>query len=508
MTEGRRLTLLTMGNGSPDSTVASGVSADAEGHQHVGYFLRSVASNLSASSSLQEPSRGLEGVTHYRLLPGVFPNGMDYHFDGLATVLKFSFANGRLEYSAKAYASDAFADFGACIFAGTGTGPTLGRHPCLKNPGVNLLPIDGQLWLTIDTAEWGRVDPDTLDTLPSKVQVPSTVLNAHPACDRSTGECFVQYNCAKSKAPLTNQACIGLLKPQHGDKDMLVEEVSRAGLPKSMLIQHSHSPCVTPNYVVSKLDAFTPRAPINKNKGMLKVLHQAEENLFMVMDRQTRRSRIMTSNFSFVNNHFWNCYETPEAEVVIDTVAATEDYLDNYFRWNLDKPHAEWDHIFHPPMRCYVRTGVDSVSCESFFQGGAEVSIFDYPTFNPLFKMRPDYRFFYAIAAASPTSRWFDQLIKVDVESRAVIQRWSAPGVFLTEADFIPSLERQGSGSAPEDEGKLVSVLYNATNDASSLAVFDARTLRLVDQYALDFVVPFHAHGIVCMPGQACYTNP
>lgn len=40
--------------------------------------------------------------------------------------------------------------------------------PCLTNPVVNLLPIEGQLWLTIDTRFWGRMDPHTLDTLPDK----------------------------------------------------------------------------------------------------------------------------------------------------------------------------------------------------------------------------------------------------------------------------------------------------------------------------------------------------
>ena len=48
--------------------------------------------------------------------------------------------------------------------------------------------------------------------------------------------------------------------------------------------------------------------------------------------------------------------------------------------------------------------------------------VFDYPTFNPLFKMRGDYQFFYAIAAQSSTSRWFDMVVKIDPKAGTVVK--------------------------------------------------------------------------------------
>ena len=106
--------------------------------------------------------------------------------------------------------SDAAKDFSRCVLFGTGFGPTLGTHLCFTNPGVNLLPIEGQLWLTIDTSSWGRVDPQTLETVEgAKVDVSSLVLNAHPACDRATGECFVQVS-ARARPLRTRTARRGL----------------------------------------------------------------------------------------------------------------------------------------------------------------------------------------------------------------------------------------------------------------------------------------------------------
>lgn len=476
---------------------------------HVGYFLRTVDRGQSVLADLvlnPQQAADLEGVSHYRILPGIFPKGMQYHFDGLATVLQFNFSGGKVQYRAKAYESQAEQSYDTCIFLGTGTGPTLGHQPCITNPGVNLLPIQGQLWLTIDTSRWGRVDPGSLETLPDKVEVRSTVLNAHPACDRSTGECYVQYTCAKSMVPLTDQACFGLLRPQAGD--MLTEEISRATLPKQKLIQHSHSPCVTQHYVVSKLDAFTGRNPLNFDAGLLKLLHQDEDNLWMVMDRKTNASRILQSSVSFVNNHFWNCFEVEGGDVVVDAVAATQDYLDNYFERNLDKP-AEWSKLFHPALRCRIPSTGNDISCSNFFQDGSQPSpVFDYPTFNPKFKMNPSYRWFYAIAPKSSSSRWFDQLIKVDVQSRSVSKTWSSEGIYLTEADFIPRNSKLPESKQVEDDGILVSVVYNSTSDSSNLALFDAQTLELLSLHPLAFVVPFHAHGIVCHGADSCYTNP
>ena len=50
------------------------------------------------------------------------------------------------------------------------------------------------------------------------------------------------------------------------------------------------------------------------------------------------------------------------------------------------------------------------VTCEPLLQPPWRDLVFDYPTFNPHFKMNAGYRWFYAIAVGHrDTSRWFDQ---------------------------------------------------------------------------------------------------
>ena len=125
------------------------------------------------------------------------------------------------------------------------------------------------------------------------------------------------------------------------------------------------------------------------------------------------------------------------------------------------------------------------------------------------------YRFFYAIAPSRTTAtsdRWFTRIIKMSSRTGALVTEWQSPGCFVSEADFVPRSLEPG---AAEDDGVLLSVLYNATADTSSLLVLDAATLAFVDSYPLPYVFPFHAHGIHCQPdgsqsdsGNRCFPNP
>lgn len=510
-----------------ESHLSSTVNSKPPAKPTVGYFLRNLENaNKNSSIVLSTPlPTSLHGLTHFRLLPAAFPDNMEYHFDGLATILKFQVSSDgkTISYRAKMFEDQAATDFKKCVFYGTGFGPTLGEKVCVTNPGVNLLPLDDQLWLTIDTSKWGRVDPDTLDTItdevgkilqPTFVNSSSFVLNAHPACDRETNVCYVQHPCPKVPLiPYSDQVCYSVL--QTTNDSLNVQFVARAQMERKKLIQHSHSPCLTDRYVVSKLDAFTGRDPINKNEGLLKFLHQDEDSLWFVLDRLTNETKLISGSNKFVNNHFWNCYEDDQGMIVIETVASTENYLDIYFSRNLAKDYPDWNEIFHPPLRCHMSFNNSSISCVPLFKESLSPPpppsppfIFDYPTFNPYYKKK-SYKYFYGISIKNITSSWFDKLIKVDVHTNEIAKEWSSPNVYLTEFDFVPTAnDKKEAFQLKEDDGVLLSVLYNATNDSSMFGVFNASTIQPIGIYPMEQTVPFHAHGIICKAGKPCFTNP
>lgn len=106
----------------------------------------------------------LNGYSHLRVLPGKSPEGMEFHFDGLATMLKLSFNETGFDTKLKGYESTAFTNYDGCMLYGSGTF-SMGYMPCFKNPLVNILPFAGEFWLTIDTSFWGKIDYKTLDTI-------------------------------------------------------------------------------------------------------------------------------------------------------------------------------------------------------------------------------------------------------------------------------------------------------------------------------------------------------
>jgi len=478
----------------------------------VGYFLRNLTADLALSVTLLNAPAWLEGHTVYRLLPGNFPNGFNYHFDGFAYPVQFRFGvGGSVSVKAKPYQSQAYRDMNSCgFFMESGTGPFAHAATgfCMTNPAVNPFPINGQLWLTIDNAWWGRVDPETLETLPGNVDVKSSVLSAHPACDHVTGVCYTSYPCGLWHPPdglsmKTRDICVGIYVT-HGEKDMSVVEVSKATAEKPFLVGHSHSPCLTNNFLVVKLDSFEMRSPAPERSGMLKYINQKMDNQWLVFDRRTNVSRIVKSDFAFVNNHLLNCREVGDS-IIADTSPATDHYLDTYFAFNLAKEDRQWDSIMLSSRRCLIPIDPEgkNFTCEKLLINGAWDGLFDFPTFNPLYKGNPDSRWWYATAPTDKQAMWMNMVIKGDNQERKVVATFHKPGWFTTEANFIPR-----PGATEEDDGVLFSVMYNSNDDVSVIVLLDPKTLKMITQVPLGLVLPYHSHGVVCTDSKRCFANP
>lgn len=469
--------------------------------------------NASSSSAPKKRSHSLpflDGLQHFRNLPGTFYRDVNYHFDGFATILKFEFTRNQVSVQLRPFNSPAYRNYPKCSYIGNGSGPKIhGLEFCLTNPGVNLLPIDDEnLWLTIDTALWGLVDPRTLETKPGfEVDVPAFTLNAHPACVYQPGgkgiDCFVEHACSRT-LPISREACISKLIPVKGG-GLTTEMYSRVTLPSPKLIQHSHAPCITENFIVVKLDAFKVRSsrPPKHAAGLLSVLQQEENSLFMIMDRRDNSSKIIRSNVEFVNNHFWNCFEE-RGQVVVDAIPATERYLDQYFKSKLELT-TQWNDILVPPYRCTISMDkMDRVVCSNLLQ---DTQLYlDYPTFNPLVKTMNTtyYKHFYAIAPTEYQSQWFNQIVKVDTRTGRTVDAWKEPGVYVTEAGFVPTSE---DISESDDFGVLLSVVYDSNKKDSLLVVVDARTMETLEKIPLNMVIPFHAHGVSRF-NDKWFTNP
>ena len=251
--------------------------------------------------------------------------------------------------------------------------------------------------------------------------------------------------------------------------------------------------------------------------------------MWLVMERRITARVLRSPGHSFVNNHFWNCYEEPAGgAVVVEAVAATSDYLDNYFERNLRLPTVDWSRLFSPPISCRVPTtsipastdddeAAAGIECEPMLGHGGDASAdrIRLPDVQPALQDAA-----VPLLLRDRTERRVGTLVRHARQGGPLQRdRWRRrgqvvfPGVYLTEADLCRALAAEEAASRrhrdAEDDGLLLTVLYNASADASLAGVFDARTVTPLGLYPLGrLVVPFHAHGIVCLPGEACFTNP
>lgn len=125
------------------------------------------------------------------------------------------------------------------------------------------------------------------------------------------------------------------------------------------------------------------------------------------------------------------------------------------------------------------------VSCEVL----ADVN-FGLPCFNiEHYQMKP-YAYAYGTSIRNAnTSDFIDKLIKIDIPARKVSAEWYQEGTYVTEPVFIAS-----PNSTAEDDGLLISTVFDTSVDKSFIVVLDARDLKEVSRVNLDYkVLVFHS---------------
>lgn len=165
-------------------------------------------------------------------------------------------------------------------------------------------------------------------------------------------------------------------------------------------------------------------------------------------------------------------------------------------------------------VRCVMNVGAGATgadgdqgeaACHKIIEEGTQ----EFPWYNKQFHMRP-YRYAYTITAwGTPPQDVSTGIIrKVDVVQGKTVLNYTKPGHVFTEALFVPKNKTlcthgEDTGAchpSAEDEGALLSVVYNAVTDRSQILALDAKDFSTIFVIELPFTVPFHFHGIFCEP--------
>lgn len=210
--------------------------------------------------------------------------------------------------------------------------------------------------------------------------------------------------------------------------------------------------------------------------------HPDRGTRFVVVDRASGRIRGEHATEASFHWHQLNAFER-DGEIVVDLIAAD----DASSVWDLDLDKLR-DPGHHPrfggePRRYVLPLDGGEVSARPLADIRMEFPRIAYERVST----RP-YRWAYGIAYAGEDSAWFDELVKLDVDSGDVT-RWAEPGCHPSEPVFTPR-----PGGTDEDDGAILSVVLDTRAERSFLLVLDARDLTELARVEAPHAIPFNFH--------------
>jgi all-trans-8'-apo-beta-carotenal 15,15'-oxygenase len=452
----------------------------------------------------------LEG-TLFRNGPGLLEvNGQRVHhpFDGDGMISAIAFSQGRAHYRNRFVRTDGFVAEQKAqrilyrgVFGTQKPGGWLANafDFQLKNIANTQVIYWGEKLLALwEAAEPHRLDPYTLETLGKEyfdgALQPGSAFAAHPwvdpACAMDDGEpCLVNFSI---KPGLSTTITIYELNPA----GKIIREHAHA-VPGFAFI---HDFAITPNYCIFFQNpvAFNPLPFVFGLKGAGECISfkPGEPTQVIIIPRRgSEPVRIIPVESGFVFHHA-NAFERDGA-IVIDSICypafpavePDQDYRE--VKFSALPPGQLWRFQFNLETKAVQRQMIEPRCCE-------------FPAIHPSHAGRP-YRYLYLGAAHAPQGNApLQAILKADLVT-GERQLWSAaPRGFVSEPVFVPrdrTAYRQGMPSETyereEDDGWLITVVYNAAREQSDIVILDAQDLGkgAIATLHLKHHIPYGLHG-------------
>ncbi|MDX2239627.1 MAG: carotenoid oxygenase family protein [Leptolyngbyaceae cyanobacterium bins.302] len=459
--------------------------------------------------------------TLFRNGPGMLDiNGQPIHhpFDGDGMVCAIAFQNGRAHFRNRYIQTEGYLaeqKAGKILYRGVfGTdkpGGWLANLFDLKLKNIantNIIYWGGKLLALWEAAEPHRLDPATLDTIGldyiDGLLQPGDAFGAHPWVDPASqydngASCLLNFSI---KPGLSSKITVFELAPN----GKLLRQNS-ATVPGFCFI---HDFTITPSYSIFFQNPVTfnplPFLAGLRSAGECIQFHPEKSTKIVVIPRDqnkvnTHSASQLSSTHSSTHSltpsifethsgfvfHHANAFEDGN-ELVIDSICydslpAVEPDAD-FRETNFEAlaPGQLWR------FRVHLRTG-EIQRCR------IDQRCVEFPSLHPA-KVGRSHRYLYLAAAHAPMGNAPNQaILKVDLET-SDRQLWSAaPWGYVGEPVFVPRHSDHTQLVGAEDDGWVLTVVFDSRSDRSALVILDARNLRQVARLNLKHHVPYGLHG-------------
>jgi carotenoid cleavage dioxygenase-like enzyme len=407
---------------------------------------------------------------------------MNHWFDGFAMLQRFGIADGEVSFATRFLQTKAYRaaeEKGEIVYSEFATDPCrslFGRAMSVFSPkltdnaNVNLVKLGERFVAMTETPIPVEFDGDTLETAGVAYKVPGLLTTAHPHLDRASGG---MLNYAAKVGP-RNSYRFYHVPPGEGEPRVIgklpVKEpayMHSFGLTERWLVLAEFP------YVVNPISIPLSGRPYIENYRWKPELGTR----ITLVDRSTGEATGPFETDPFFCFHHANAYEE-NGSVVVDacTFGSPQIIEDLYLeRLRQGKPADRADF-----RRFRIDLGSGKVTHEQLAEG-LELPRINYGRHNE----RP-YRYAWGVDAKSG---WLDRIVKVDVEKGSTTE-WGEDGCSPGEPVFIAAPDAKS-----EDEGVLLSIVFDSRSARSFLLVLDAADLNELARAEAPHHVPYGFHG-------------
>lgn len=410
---------------------------------------------------------------------------MNHWFDGFAMLHRFGIGGGKVSYANRFLETKAYR---AAKAEGRLRYSEFATDPCRSlfsrvfsvfdprlsdNANVNLVKLGERFISMTETPLPVQFDVETLEAAGVAYEVPGLLTTAHPHLERATGG---MLNYAAKVGPRNSYRFFHL-----GPNSEAPEVITQLPV-KEPSYQHSFG--LTPNwfvlaewpFVVNPLSIPLSGRPYIENYRWKPDLGTR----FWLLPRHGGSALGPFETDAWFGFHHINAYEEEGGSVVADVCVYPDSgiindlYLD---RLRAGKP------VGKPEVRRFRIDPQSGVTSERLVEQGFELPRINYGRCSE----RP-YRYSWGVGTGD--SGWLDAIVKADL-TEGTTSSWAEDNCFPGEPVFVA---RPGDGTA-EDDGALLSIVFDAEQNNSFLLVLDAQDLSEVARATTPHHIPFGFHG-------------
>ena len=362
----------------------------------------------------------------------------------------------------------------------------IGRLPA-NCANTNLVYHGGKLLALWEGGRPWQLDPATLDTIgehdyDGKLGKFNT-FSAHGKVNPRTG---IYYNFGirpsfNPKGALTGKGAIDLYKI--APSGHLVDK----GSFEVDFLSFCHDFALTENYMIFFQSPIAMKSPVPWLAGLIpfdQAIAWRPElgmKIYVVRTADFQVEKVFTVDDPFVAIHFSNAWEADDGNIEVD-LTRYEDFSVNEQLRNV--LHSKGDTSAGRFMRYRLDLQGGTIDAREYKEalGG------EFPQWDHRYTTQPT-SVMYAACMMGDDSTFFDGVERIDLQTGKVKTHALGEGRYTSEAMHVPSGEEDDN-----QEGWLVSMVYDARDHSSEVVIFDARTLDEVAVVPLKNHVPFGFH--------------